>query len=235
MNFQVHVSIKGLSKYACVLSLKLKMASFTLSLSGNKSELSANYFPPIKLDENSEYVCGLIDFQTYMSIPNITKTNNRFHYLKTYKLVIERGRYTATNIQQLLNKCVQKDITPPQLKEVINSEFDSITVKMEGSEIVFTFLERQIFLFKHMAYIEIPEGSYEVENIESFLKDNLEVSGEHLYLHTNKNTLRSTLKCTTTVFFDRDNSVASLLGFDEKKVLQHSIDHESDAAVKIII
>lgn len=57
------------------------MSSITLTLSGNTSELSANYFPPIKLDEDGKYVCGLIDFQTFMSIPNITEENNRFYYL----------------------------------------------------------------------------------------------------------------------------------------------------------
>lgn len=84
-----------------------------------------------------------------------------------------------------------------------------------------------------MAYIEIPEGLYEVGDIESFLKDNLEVFGEHLTINTNSNTLRSTLKCTTTVFFNKDNSVGLLLGFSDKRVLEHSIDHESDTCVKI--
>lgn len=209
------------------------MTSFTLSLSGDKSELSANYFPPIQLDENSEYVCGLVDFQTYMSIPNVNETNNRFHYLKTHRLVIERGEYTTTRIQQLIKKCIQPNIEPPLLKDVINDDFNSIKVRMEGSEIAFTFLKESIFNFKHIAYIEIPEGSYELESIESFLKDNLAAFEESISLHANKNTLRSILKCSTTVFFDRENSVGSLLGFDQKRVLEHSIDHESDSSVKI--
>jgi hypothetical protein len=65
------------------------MASLTLTLSGNTSTLAANYFPPIELDENSQYVCGLVDFQTFMSIPNVTEKNNRFYYHSEPKSFIE--------------------------------------------------------------------------------------------------------------------------------------------------
>lgn len=54
------------------------MSSYTLSLSGNKSIISADYFPPIIL--NGSYECGLVELQTFNSIPNIDHTNNRFHY-----------------------------------------------------------------------------------------------------------------------------------------------------------
>lgn len=56
------------------------MSSLTLSLSGNSSVLTANYFPPIEL-ENREYVCGLIDLQTFNSIPNVDIHNNCFHFI----------------------------------------------------------------------------------------------------------------------------------------------------------
>lgn len=55
------------------------MSSLTLTLTGNSSHLKADYFPPIDLSQG-EYVCGLIDFQTFNSIPNIDEINNKFHY-----------------------------------------------------------------------------------------------------------------------------------------------------------
>lgn len=53
--------------------------ALTITLSGTKSVLTADYFPPIELVKRFDYVCGLVDFQTYNSIPNIDDTNNLFH------------------------------------------------------------------------------------------------------------------------------------------------------------
>lgn len=52
--------------------------ALTITLSGNSSILTAEYFPPIILPNNVDYACGLVDFQTYNSIPNIDETNNLF-------------------------------------------------------------------------------------------------------------------------------------------------------------
>lgn len=56
------------------------MASIvTVTLSGHTSQLHAVYFPPIDLSDE-DYVCGLVDLQTFNAIPNIDQTNNLFHY-----------------------------------------------------------------------------------------------------------------------------------------------------------
>lgn len=208
------------------------MASFTLCLSGDKSELSANYFPPIVLDEDTEYACGLVDFQTYMTIPNVNENNNRFHYKKTYNLEILQGEYTSSNIKQLIKKCIQSDIKPPTIDAVIDLVSDSIDVKVEGAEVFFKFSKKSIFKFKHIAYIEIPVGSYELENIESFLASNLIADGESISIYVNTNTLKCTVKCSTTVYFNIDRSIGSLLGYG-RLILLPDLDTESDSAVKI--
>lgn len=51
----------------------------TLSLTGNKTSLSANYFPPINVHEDSEI--ALLCLQTYNTFPNINETNNRMAIL----------------------------------------------------------------------------------------------------------------------------------------------------------
>lgn len=51
------------------------MTTITLTLNGNSSLLSADYFPPIELG-NTEYECGLVNLCTWHSIPNIDETNN---------------------------------------------------------------------------------------------------------------------------------------------------------------
>lgn len=54
--------------------------SLTFAFDGTESTLSASYFPPIELEENSDYQVGLLSFETYNSIPNVDETNNKFHY-----------------------------------------------------------------------------------------------------------------------------------------------------------
>lgn len=60
------------------------MASITLT--GNQSVLSADFFPPIELKGDS-YVCGLIDFQTFNSIPNIDIGCNKFYYIENKNVI----------------------------------------------------------------------------------------------------------------------------------------------------
>lgn len=85
------------------------MASLTLSLSGKNSVLSADYFPPIKLDPNAEYVCGLIEFQTFNSIPNINPHNNRLHFLRNGEISVPFGFYRINKIYELIKEKYLKD------------------------------------------------------------------------------------------------------------------------------
>lgn len=55
------------------------MTSITLTLNSHSSRLRAEYFPPIDISDG-DYVCGLIDFQTFNTIPNVDETNNLFHF-----------------------------------------------------------------------------------------------------------------------------------------------------------
>lgn len=152
------------------------MSSYTLSLSGNKSIISADYFPPIILKDC--YECGLVELQTFNSIPNIDETNNRFHY-------------------------------------------------GDSNE-----------------FVELPVGSYEIDDIGKTLQELINVktsvSNESkdippiiISIEPNNNTLKCSLKCTNNVYFDRENSIGSILGFTKRK-LKHDVRHESDIPVNIL-
>lgn len=57
------------------------MTSFTVSFTGTSSVLQADFLPEITLDPDSSYCCGLLDFASYNSIPNVTHgKNNEFQY-----------------------------------------------------------------------------------------------------------------------------------------------------------
>lgn len=83
------------------------MSSFTITLTGNTSELSTSFFPEIILDEKYEYSCGLLDFTTYQSIPNITQSNNKLYFAhnKTISLItIPVGSYEIVDLLDYIKK-----------------------------------------------------------------------------------------------------------------------------------
>ena len=55
--------------------------SLTLTLSGKSTVLAANYFPAINLSDG-DYELGLAIFETYHTIPNVNKSNNKFYLAK---------------------------------------------------------------------------------------------------------------------------------------------------------
>lgn len=82
------------------------MSSITLTLTGNTSELTANFHPEIELDENFDYSCGLLNFYTFHSIPNIHSKNNILNF--TYNgdeidVKVPTGSYELDEIAEYLN------------------------------------------------------------------------------------------------------------------------------------
>lgn len=75
--------------------------SFSFTFSGRESVISVNLFPPIELDPKKDYVIGLIDFETYNSIPNVDSTNNKFHY-DGKVLTIPEGQYEIDDINRYI-------------------------------------------------------------------------------------------------------------------------------------
>lgn len=74
--------------------------SFTLSITGNTSTLSTNYYPALEFD--GEYECALLYLSTFNSIPNIDSRNNKFHYGKNEIIEIPEGAYELQDISDYL-------------------------------------------------------------------------------------------------------------------------------------
>lgn len=73
------------------------MTSTTLTLSGCGPTLEATYFPPIELDDRYQYECGLIDFHSFHSIPNIDNHTNSIHIGKDI-IQLPTGTYEIESI-----------------------------------------------------------------------------------------------------------------------------------------
>lgn len=71
--------------------------ALTITLNGNNAVLTADYFPPIELQKQYDYVCGLVDFQTYNSIPNIDERSNLFH-IGDEVITFPTGSYEVNDI-----------------------------------------------------------------------------------------------------------------------------------------
>ena len=77
--------------------------SLTLSLSGNSSVPEVQYFPPIELSSNKNYVLGLVELLTFNSIPNIDTSNNK-SYVGEEQLFLPTGSYEIEDIANFLRE-----------------------------------------------------------------------------------------------------------------------------------
>lgn len=203
-----------------MFSLTITMTSITLTLTGDSSQLTAQYYPAIDLSDGV-YVCGLIDFQTFNSIPNIDESNNLFYF----GYANQNEALKPSNI--ILNSV-----------ELFEDSTDSKSEKEEEEEQQKSRKRRAVG--KHiqkkipLSFIEIPTGSYELENLAEYLQKRLKQKGAKLVLQANKNTLQCELFCSQPIDFSRPNTVAPLLGFRSDKVLDAYERHESQLPANIL-
>lgn len=85
--------------------------SFTIVLSGTSNILTANFNPPIYIDDG-DYVVGLINFETFNAIPNIDERNNQFS-IEGLTITIPTGAYELADINKYIKERYQqaKDVT----------------------------------------------------------------------------------------------------------------------------
>ena len=74
--------------------------SFSLTLSGNSSELEMKYTPAIELSPNKNYVLGLVYFLAFNLILNVDIGQNKFYVGK--EGIIPEDRYEIEDIDRYL-------------------------------------------------------------------------------------------------------------------------------------
>ena len=78
------------------------------------------------------------------------------------------------------------------------------------------------FHILNQAPIEIPVGSYEISDIENFLKKKLEKTNTTLSLKANNDTLKCEIESDHHIAFDGEDSVGNLLGFSKEILTANS-------------
>ena len=85
--------------------------SMSLILNGRSSILESQYYPPIELESNKNYVIGLTEFLTFNSIPNVDEHNNKF-YVDKEIISIPPGSYEIEDIEKyLISQLENKNIS----------------------------------------------------------------------------------------------------------------------------
>lgn len=87
------------------------------------------------------------------------------------------------------------------------------------------------FYYGKNKVIIIPEGSYELQDISDYLKE--QIQGCSFTLTCNNNTLKTSILCSENIHFDKESSIGSLLGFGAESV-QANILTESPYPVSIL-
>lgn len=100
------------------------MSSLTVAFTGKTSVLRADFHPEIVLDPNEEYCCGLLDFTSYNSIPNIIEgENNRFIFKYTVNSKVKskvNGKETIKEVSQVEQKTISLPTGAYEVGEILN-------------------------------------------------------------------------------------------------------------------
>jgi len=93
---------------------------YTITLSGNSSELSCDFFPPIEVGKNAKI--GLLGFQTNNSIPNVNEKCNRIGFIyngnnnNSDSYLIPTGSYELTEIETAIKRALHNTDTLFELR-----------------------------------------------------------------------------------------------------------------------
>lgn len=87
------------------------------------------------------------------------------------------------------------------------------------------------FYYGDNEMIEIPEGSYELQDICDYLKTN--IKNTLLKLRCNNNTLKTNIFCSKDVHFNKDDSIGNILGFG-METIKANISTDSQYPVSIL-
>ncbi|KAJ8959450.1 hypothetical protein NQ318_022143 [Aromia moschata] len=97
---------------------------------GKSSELTYDFNPPIYLDDDVDYEIGLVNFDSFYSIPNVDDKNNTFLWWDDtnieHVVKIPTGSYEINNLLEIM----QREIEKKDGAASINMDFDNSTSRV---------------------------------------------------------------------------------------------------------
>lgn len=87
------------------------------------------------------------------------------------------------------------------------------------------------FYYGSEEVIEIPEGTYELQDISDYIKS--KIQNASIKLLCNNNTLKTTIICSKNINFEKEDTFRNLLGYD-KQILKANKLHVSQFPVNIL-
>lgn len=209
------------------------MASITLTLTGNSSQLQAQYFPSIDLSDGN-YVCGLIDFQTFNSIPNVDETNNLFYFGHENLKISQKENNTESNeiTQDFISLDPQQQFNENENDKKLHYSVDA--EKPKNSRKKRATGNNTVRTKQPLTCIKIPTGSYEVSDLSKYLKKYLLNRKVLLELEANKNTLQCEIMCSQPIDFSKPNTIGPILGFRNNDQLSKNQLHVSPLPADIL-
>lgn len=113
------------------------MSSLTVTFTGTSSVLRADFLPEIVLDSDSSYYCGLLDFTSYNSIPNITEgINNEFHF--EYE-VTEKKKDPISKKEVINHVTKKRTISFHTGSYEVEDILDYLKIKLAAEKIILTY------------------------------------------------------------------------------------------------
>lgn len=155
---------------------------YFLEFSQKSSEISQDFFPPLELNPDSNYVLGLYSLTTYNSISNI-KTNE--NDIISFVAAIDPIKLPSS--AQVAKASTQDHILFMQ---------QLVAPHIEEKEII----------------IQIPEGSYELAQLGSYISQRLKERGYEFSLTINTSTMKVEMSSNCDIKFPK-NSIKDILGF----------------------
>lgn len=105
--------------------------SLTLKLHGYSSHLQQYYMPPIVLEGGGTWMIGLIEFNSYNTIPNIEKETNTIK-VGNHVIEIPEGTYELDEINKYVNETL-KSLLPQEPKNYLGEKSENRLINITGN------------------------------------------------------------------------------------------------------
>lgn len=218
-----------------------------LCFGGNTSVLKSDFYPP--LDTSSgEWEIGLISFTSCNSIPNVEMNyNNKFYYAPKITHVFKKKGAKADAAEEeddpslkhheiiddrsaILNQWYKVLLKAKQTSAGgdIDYEDNSITDSRRTARAT-TAAPR----YKILEFVSLPEGSFEFQTIANLLTSRLHDRNIKLQMAVDPSTLKCSVLSNAKLDFTKPESIGSLLGFNNTRIIEADTEAKGDTAVQI--